>query len=484
MAAVVGALGYLSNSSNRDIQARLERMSRSAVVDVVVVNDMTLAQTASLIAAHELVAEKNRSQADPELAESAHPEIKKQAAAVQSATEAIDRAITQARKARRALERENEQVSEAHNENQMSKTSKTLGKLEYQSGIHRQLMHDFLAICDLDVSRANEFLEHEVQLHYSRSLLPTIAMFKAEAEEHFTTEMRSVQKELAANISRNNAAVLLALLAALFLGVAVSRAIGRPLTRVTKAALAIGQGQLDTRVVSRGLGELGTLVVAFNQMAASLKSSTVSLSEKEVLLREVHHRVKNNLQIVSSLLNMQASEAADGKTSQFFEESQARVRSMALIHELLYRSNSLSAIDFSDYAQELIAFLAQSHHSTFAGPDGQVQMHVEADHIPLALEQAIPCGLILNELASNALKHAFPAGRKGGVWVEFRTVDGKHRLTVRDNGVGISPGSIDRPSSLGLKIVRSLAGQLGGELQIQSDRDTQFTVEYPAGVTK
>ena len=199
-----------------------------------------------------------------------------------------------------------------------------------------------------------------------------------------------------------------------------------------------------------------------------------SLAEKEALLKEVHHRVKNNLQIISSLLNLQEGELEDELTARRFRESQNRIRSMALIHELLYRSEDLTRIDFSEYLDQLVHQVVRSY-----GPAGQaVRPELSIEPEPMSLDHAIPCGLIVTELVANAVEHAFPE-HHGVVAVSFRTENGRHRLTVADDGIGMPP-EIDpeRGESLGLRLVAALARQLGGELEFAVDQGTEFSITY------
>ena len=199
-----------------------------------------------------------------------------------------------------------------------------------------------------------------------------------------------------------------------------------------------------------------------------------SLAEKEALLKEVHHRVKNNLQIISSLLNLQEGELGDTLTERRFRESQNRIRSMALIHELLYRSEDLTRIDFAEYLDQLVHHVVRSY-----GPAGQaVRAELSVEPENMSLDCAIPCGLIVTELVANAVEHAFPE-HSGSVAVTFRTENGRHRLSVADDGVGL-PSEIDpeRSESLGLKLVAALARQLGGELELAVEGGTEFTIVY------
>ncbi|PYI87115.1 MAG: hypothetical protein DME26_07170 [Verrucomicrobia bacterium] len=190
-----------------------------------------------------------------------------------------------------------------------------------------------------------------------------------------------------------------------------------------------------------------------------------ALQEKEVLIQEVHHRVKNNLQVVSSLLNLQSNTVQDAQTREAFRESRDRIKSMALIHEKLYQSTDLARIEFSEYLRDLLVELFRSY-----GPKASaIRLQVEAPPVRLDLNTAVPVGLILNELVSNCLKHAFPGGKSGLVRIELQTEQAtQFRLAVRDNGVGFPPDfDLGNIPTLGLRLVRILISQLGGALVIQ-----------------
>ncbi len=204
-------------------------------------------------------------------------------------------------------------------------------------------------------------------------------------------------------------------------------------------------------------------------------SIQASLQEKEVLLKEIHHRVKNNLQVISSLLSIQARGVKDEELRTVFRESQYRVRAMAMVHEKLYHSNNLAAVDFGDYLVTVTRELVQ----TF-GRSG-VEMQVEADPVLLEIDMAIPCGLIVNELVTNALKHAFPDGRKGRILVSLhRRGDHDVELCVRDSGVGIPPHvNFGESPSMGMIVVRSLADQISGTLALERTEGTAISVTFP-----
>ena len=201
-----------------------------------------------------------------------------------------------------------------------------------------------------------------------------------------------------------------------------------------------------------------------------------SLLEKEVLLREIHHRVKNNLQVISSLVNLQTDGIDSPAMRAQLQDVRDRVRSMALVHEKLYQSENLSQVDFGEYARSLLSYLWRAHGSAAAA----IKLTLDLQPLPLSAETAVPCGLILNELATNALKHAFCGRSEGEVRVALHLdADGRVRLSVRDNGVGLPPGFDWRQSrSLGLKLVHMLAGQLNGGVEMDNDGGTEFVIRF------
>jgi PAS domain S-box-containing protein len=207
---------------------------------------------------------------------------------------------------------------------------------------------------------------------------------------------------------------------------------------------------------------------------AQIKSS---LKEKEVLLQEIHHRVKNNLQIISSLLNLQSTEIEDLEARQKFRESQDRVKAMALIHERLYQSGDLAKIDFSGYVRSLTGHLLRSYQVNA----NSIRLSLKVDPVPMNLDVAIPCGLMINELVSNAFKYAFPTPAGGEILVRFSEENGgKLGLVVSDNGIGFPEDKNPEESdSLGLKLVRTLTEQLGGQLQYRNQNGFQCEISIP-----
>jgi len=202
-----------------------------------------------------------------------------------------------------------------------------------------------------------------------------------------------------------------------------------------------------------------------------------SLQEKETLLQEIHHRVKNNLQVVSSLLKLQSDRATDAVTREVLKDSKARVRSIALLHEKLYQSRSLARLEMDDYIRELSTGLARSYAGI--GDGAQVSVTSSAPGVAFGIDTALPCGLIINELVTNAIKHAFSGRAKGAVHVELTTRDEEIRLVVTDDGCGIS-SDLDTANAptLGLRLVRMLAGQLGGTAVFDGSAGTRCTVVW------
>ncbi|MHB8055581.1 MAG: sensor histidine kinase [Candidatus Aminicenantales bacterium] len=200
-----------------------------------------------------------------------------------------------------------------------------------------------------------------------------------------------------------------------------------------------------------------------------------ALREKEVLLREIHHRVKNNMQVISSLLRLQAAKFPDPEVREAFQESQGRIRSMALVHEKLYGTKDLSRIDFADYLKSLTSSVFASHQV-----GGRIALQLDLEKTYLDINAAIPCGLIVNELILNAFKHAFPNNREGRILVELRENENEMiRLTVRDDGIGLAEGiEPGRSESLGFQIVSLLASQLEGRIDIRREAGTTISLRF------
>jgi PAS domain S-box-containing protein len=215
------------------------------------------------------------------------------------------------------------------------------------------------------------------------------------------------------------------------------------------------------------------------QRRAADEKIRASLREKEVLLQEIHHRVKNNLQVVSSLLSLQSRGVLDEETRQKFKESQNRVHSMALIHEQLYQSPSLSQINYPQYIRQLAAHLFRSYRVS----SSRIELQTNIDDLELSVDIAVPCGLIINELVSNSLKYGFPNGRAGVIRIELRRQpESRTMLTVADDGVGI-PEEVGfwNTHTLGLRLVGTLVKQLEGSVEVDRSGGTSVRVTFQLG---
>ena len=227
--------------------------------------------------------------------------------------------------------------------------------------------------------------------------------------------------------------------------------------------------QEDKIIGLRGiLVDITELKDAENKIKASLK-------DKEVLLREIHHRVKNNMQIISSLLNLQIDYLNDEDAVDVLKESQNRVKSMAMIHEKLYLSTDLTKINFVDYIQSLISNLFYSYNVK----KDHIKPILKIEDVNLNIETAIPCGLIITELISNCLKYAFPNQMKGKIIISLKQVEDKFELIISDNGIGLPEDiNINKIKTLGILLVKSLTEQIDGKISIQRKNGTQFKITF------
>jgi PAS domain S-box-containing protein len=226
-----------------------------------------------------------------------------------------------------------------------------------------------------------------------------------------------------------------------------------------------------------GLTHVLALMIDITEKKAAHEALKAALREKEVLLREIHHRVKNNMQVISSLLSLQAERARNQEERQILLESQRRIHSMSMIHQAFYGGRNLSTVDFSTYLESLVYYLEEAYKT-----EANVHMILEMEPLELGIDQAVPCGLILNELIANAFKHAFPDGRSGTIRIRgYRVDDGEVALEVGDDGAGFPAGlDIENVSSLGLRLVKGLlVYQLKGRLQVAREDGVRFILRWP-----
>ena len=285
--------------------------------------------------------------------------------------------------------------------------------------------------------------------------------------------------------------------AVIVIAIFISKAISGPIEALTKSVLRVGQGKGWQEVKIQSSDEIGVLSGAFNDMISELISTSVSrdrlikevkhreeaekqikvsLKEKDILLKEVHHRVKNNLQVVSSILNLQSAHIEDKKLKGIFQESQDRIRSMALVHDQLYQTKDISNISFPKYLRTLVGNIFASYTLS----PSQVDLKIDVKDINFDIDTSIVLGIIVNELCTNALKHAFPDGRKGELKIDFKRSDNEnYLLTVSDNGAGLSEDlDMDKTNSMGFLLIKSMLKQLDGKLEIDRSSGTSFRITF------
>jgi len=229
-------------------------------------------------------------------------------------------------------------------------------------------------------------------------------------------------------------------------------------------------------VVDGGVVAVYAIYRDITERKRSEEKIKAALREREVMLREIHHRVKNNMQIISSLLRLQSRQIKNKKILDIFNVGQNRIRSMALIHESLYQSKDLSKINFADYIKRLTTHLFSMYRVGLE----RIQLNVTVGEVFLDINRAIPCGLIVNELVSNSLKHAFPNGQEGEIVVRMDGNDrGKISLVVKDNGIGF-PEDLDfqRTETLGMQLVTDLVAQIEGKIEISKKKGTEVKIVF------
>jgi two-component sensor histidine kinase len=300
---------------------------------------------------------------------------------------------------------------------------------------------------------------------------------------HIGMSLEDYSRDLQALYVRTGLLAGACLLIGLIASLVFARTLSRPIHHLDEVTRRLAAGDLAARAGVDSGDELQSLAESFNQMAENLGENRrhleASLKEKELLLREVHHRVKNNLQVLSSLLRLQSRQVQAPEDRGLFDESQNRIRSIALLHERLCRSRDLARIDFAAYVEDLVAQVFRA----FGVDRARISCTTDIDGVFFGIDTAIPCGLIINELVSNALKHAFSEGAEGRIEVSIRPLEkGEYQLTVADNGEGMPAAANDAGGegrSLGMRLVSILAeDQLHGSITVKNDSGTAFHVRF------
>lgn len=480
IASLLAAVALLSIGFQREINFQVAQVEESSIIEVAKATEMALALLRCTTAAEDYLVEKYRalrgaeetgrtSGRDPESAEEVRSKLER-------ALADFGRALAESRKANaiavRMAEKAGAEEFAAFEREEAARYLDAIGR-DFQ--VFGEDLARFLVLAEKDPDLAHDFLDEEIEPSFRRGLLRMIEDYRDDTTAELSQEAHRISAEATNGVRLLVATSVFALLLALLLSSAVARSIINPILALKNAALEIGQGNLDTRVALRSRDELGLLGQTLDEMAERLGRTTVSLAEKEALLREVHHRVKNNLQVVSSLLDLQASYLADPER-RLFAESQRRIRSMALIHEQLYRTADAGRIDFRDYLDRLAEQVFRSYGADPAG----IALHTEEEPLLLDLDRAVACGLVVNELVSNALKHAFPQGAVGQVRIDFRREGDNYLLLVADDGRGFGEGvEATSTATMGMSLVATLVRQLHGRLTWRGEGGTECRVEFP-----
>ena len=235
----------------------------------------------------------------------------------------------------------------------------------------------------------------------------------------------------------------------------------------TRLGLGVWNGQRAVIALGRDLTE-----------RRKAEEQTASLQEKTALLKEIHHRVKNNLQLICSLLRLQASRLDHGQELRAFQESQARVHAIALLHERLYQSHDLARVELGEYLGTLAGDILRAH----SGPSREIRLRLEMEPVWLSQDTLLPCGLIVNELVTNSCKYAFPDGKEGEIYLSVKP-GADHTLVIvaEDDGVGLPTGlDFRRSTTLGLQLVDDMVSQLKGSWTVEPSAGTQFRIILPA----
>ncbi len=247
----------------------------------------------------------------------------------------------------------------------------------------------------------------------------------------------------------------------------------------SQAELQEAREELEERVYARTVELVKSNAMLMHEVSERKRAeekTTASLKEKEVLLREVHHRVKNNLQIVMSLLKLQSRKMSNPEVNQMCEDIQNRIKSIAMLHELLYRSEDMSRIDFSHYIKKMARDLIRSYSPL----SDNISLHIRSEGVLLDINSAIPCALLINEIVSNAIQHGFPEGGEGNINIEFERDETAFCLRIGNDGKSFVKNiDLENSETLGLRLVADLTAQLGGEVKMETGEKTCFEITFP-----
>ena len=514
----------LSRSSEHEVL----QLSKGALAETIHAAKMNKALSNSQAALQELLKEYFRLAAaiDTEAKSAAKAGIKTAEGLIDDSLAQLKAAFAKTREATRVqVELAGQFGDEALEATEKLEIEQWHGHMELAIKRYETMLDGLIETAGASPVRASEMLENVIEPFLRNELLSKLEEYRTDSENELAEEIES----LLANIRFSKHVLLVALLAsgciAIFLNVYLSRKISRPLALMSNALTNITKGEFPVPDAINPKDEFGRLAAVLAGMTETIRRQTMeletardelenqnahlqqrvaeqtyklmennellqreiierkiiekqiqaSLNEKEVLLKEIHHRVKNNLQIISSLLSLQAEKVDSEAIASAIIESQLRVKTMAIIHEKLYGSEDLSRIRFGAYIESLVGFLK----SIYSGHKRTISFELNLENLALSIEHALPCGLIINELATNAYKHAF--GPEGGVIRIglLETADRMITLSISDNGSGLPSGlDLVNPATLGLQLVAELVEQIDGRLSLADNGGAQFTISF------
>jgi two-component sensor histidine kinase/HAMP domain-containing protein len=526
MVLIIGVVGFYTNQKNHLMAAKLRFIQEGSTKEALAAANLAVALHASYSGAQEYVEESLRRKLFPEADEDANEEIEHAAEKIISALEEVTRQIEATREATlRSIELAGQFDNEALEKEEMEEISHWHENISKSFAAYRQATEELIAVTKSgDLLRAAEMLEEVIENLFREDILPLVTAFQGDSRKELEEEtmeiLESIENVQLTLVSGVSGMVAFAIALSFFL----ARRISIPLERLSHAANNIQRGHAVEPFQSSSRDEISQLTTVFFEMVDTellqrleiekarreleehntLLERTVAdrtsvlaatnvelnekivehqtaekrlaqaLDEKETMLKEIHHRVKNNMQIISSLLQLQMEKIEDPQVKVLMRESESRIRSLALVHEKLYQSENLASIDLGDYIDSLSRYLLQ----TYSNVNVALQLHIEP--LMISLDKAIPCGLILNESITNTLKHAFESGHSGQINITLKGCgDNSCSLRVADNGKGL-PAGFDwtRANTLGMQLIDGLANQMGAKLNVTSDYGTAIELTF------